>query len=1050
MWLSDLSIRQPHFITMLMVGVIVVGALVYSRMGLDLFPDVSLPVAAVRTVYPGASPSEVERSVSKVIEDAVVSINGVDSVRSTSTDGVSIVVVEFKLDRDAKVAADDVRTRVAAIRNTLPADIQEPVIDRFDPSAQPIMSVALSSKGGTRSPEQMRTLVDDTLKPRLERIPGVASVDVTGGAEREVHVDLNRERLEALGVAPQQVLQAIRGENLNVPGGRVVDSTSERNIKTSAEFRSLQEICEVPVASSRGVSVRVNDVASVSDGLAEIRAYRRLNGADAVVATVQKQSGTNTVAVDEAVKQELQRIQLDYPDVGVGIASDQAEFTKESVSDVQVAMVLGALLAALVVFAFFRDWRNTLVTVAGLPVIVLGTFAVMNLLGMSLNMLTLMALSLSIGMLIDDAIVVRENIFRHMEAGEEPKVAAQLGTAEIALAVLAVSSTIIAVFLPIAFTGGIVGKFLRDFGLTVVIAVFLSLVEAFTLAPMLSAYFFKRTERHAAGDRKAGLVERAFNRLDAGYRRALEWALAHRLAVLAIGSAAFFASLGVVPFMAKAFVPETDQGAYTVTLELPPGARLADTDRLVRRAEEVLLRQPEVANVFTTVGSDDGAVEKAVLSVKLTHKGGGATQQAMQAVRPELEAVTHGARLSTEASSTTSLIGGGTVMGALRGRPVQFSVQGNDQHDLDAASAQVVEALQAVPGAADVDRSIKQGKPSVEIQVDRARAADLGVSAAQVGTTVRSLVNGERAGEYRAGDKSVDLVVRLRPEDRDAADDLFGLPVVTARGAQIPLSAIARSAPTTEPALIERQDRQRQVIVGASVLGRDEASVITDARAAVERLELPPGVTLKVSGQAKYTDDSFAQLGLALGLSVLFVYMILASQFGSFIHPLTIMLALPFSIVGALLALFGTGRALDMMAMIGIILLMGLVTKNSILLVEFTNQLKRRGRTTREALLEAGPVRLRPILMTTLAMIFGMLPVALGLGAGAELRQPMGIGVIGGLLTSTILTLVAVPVAYSLIDDLRVRFACQQDALGPAIPPHSRAPTTATPLHVRV
>jgi HAE1 family hydrophobic/amphiphilic exporter-1 len=379
---------------------------------------------------------------------------------------------------------------------------------------------------------------------------------------------------------------------------------------------------------------------------------------------------------------------------------------------------------------------------------------------------------------------------------------------------------------------------------------------------------------------------------------------------------------------------------------------------------------------------------------------------------------------------------------------VQFSLQGNDQRDLDTASARVVEALQAVPGAADVDRSIKPGKPSVEFQVDRARAADLGISAAQVRTTVRALVNGERAGEYRAGDKNVDLVVRLRPEDRDAADDLLRLPVVTARGVQVPLSAVARSAPTTEPAVIERQDRQRQVIVGASVLGRDEASVISDARAAVDRVELPPGVTLTVSGQAKYTDDSFSQLGLARGLSVLFVYMIFASQFGSFIHPLTIMLALPFSMVGALLALYGSGRALDMMAMIGIILLMGLVTKNSILLVEFTNQLKRRGRTTRDALREAGPVRLRPILMT-LAMIFGMLPVALGLGAGAELRQPMGIGVIGGLLTSTVLTLVVVPVAYSLIDDAMGRFARRRNMPAPETVAHPPAAANVPALPAR-
>ncbi len=1018
MWLSDLSIRQPHLITMLMVTAVVVGALFYGRMGLDLYPDISLPVVAVSTAYPGASPSEVERAVSKPLEDALVSLNGVDSVRSTSRDSLSVVIVQFQMERNAKDAVDDVRTRLGAIRNTLPTDVREPVVEKFDPTAAPILSVAVSDTARRRSLEQLRTLADDTLKPRLERVPGVASVEVTGGLVREVHVDLRRDRLEALGVAPQQALQAVKGENLDVPGGRVVEGNREESVRIAGSFRSLDEVGAVPVPTSRGATVQLHDLATISEAYAEVRSLQRLNGQDAVVATVQKQSGTNTVAVAQAAKQELARLQRDVPGLDLATVTDQSEFTREAVSDTQTSLVLGALLAALVVFAFFRDWRNTLVTIAGLPVIVLGTFAAMHALGMTLNLVTLLALSLSIGMLIDDAIVVRENIFRHMEAGEAPHVAAQRGTAEIALAVLAVSSTIVAVFLPIAFTGGLVGRFLGDFGLTVTIAVLLSLIEAFTLAPMLSAHFFHRLAPAPLGEQGAGRVERAYRGLEAGYRRMLGGALRHRLPVLGVGLLLFFGSLVVVPFMQRAFMTESDRGSFGVTLELPPGARLEDTDRLARRAEDILRQQSGVVDVYSTVGTAQGGVGQATLQVKLASSGHGVSQRTMAAVRPALEDATRGAKLTTELASASTVLGGSAILGALRGRPIQFSLQGASYADLDAASQQVVAALGQVPGAIDVDRSIKPGEPSVALEVDRPRAADLGVSVAQVGATIRTLVNGERAGTYRQGEKDVDLVVQLQPSDRAVRADLLRLPVLTNRGAQVPLSSVARAVPGTEPSVIERQDRQRQVLVGGGYLGRDQAAVVGEARAAVDGLQLPPGVTVRVAGQEQYTADAFSSLGVALGLAVAFVYMILASQFRSFVHPLTIMLALPFSVVGALLGLFIAGKALDMLAMIGVILLMGLVTKNSILLVDFTNQLRRRGLSTREALLEAGPIRLRPILMTTLAMIFGMLPVAAGLGAGAELRQPMGISVVGGLLTSTVLTLVAVPVAYSLIDDV--------------------------------
>ncbi len=1020
MWLSDLSIRQPVFITMIVVAVMVVGMLFYSRMGLDFFPDISLPIVVVRTAYPGANPQEVERFITKPIEDVLAPLNGVRTVRSTTMDSISLVTIEFDMSKNSKEAADDVRTSISGLRNSLPTEAKEPAVLRFDPSAAPILSLAIIDTADRRSPEDLRTLADEVLKTRLEQIPGVGAVELTGGRMREVHVDLQAARLEAYGIPPQQVVQAIRSENLDLPTGRISDGRREESLRTAGEVRSLAQLGEIPVASwSGGAAVRVKDVASLSEGYTEVRATSRFDGRESVVADVRKQSGTNTVQVADAVKRELSKLQREYPDLDVGVALDQSTFTREAVQDVQLSLVLGAVLAALVVLLFFRDLRNTLVTVAGLPMILLGTFAVLYVLGITLNMISMMALSLSVGMLIDDAIVVRENILRHMEGGEGPKAAAGRGTAEIALAVIAVSSTIVAVFLPVAFTGGIAGKLLRDFGVTVAVAVVISLLEAFTLAPMLSAYFFQRIDPAHHARVRSGRFGRLFEGLGSGYHGVLRWSLRHRLVVVVVAFLAFASSLAVVPRMVFSFAPETDQGIFGIGLELPAGARLAETDRLARTMERLLQDDPAVAHVFTAVGSSDGAVERASINVGLRERGH--TDEAIARLRPQLEqaiSTNTGAKLTADRQSATGMLGTGAAVGAIRGRPVQFSIQGEDFKLLDEVSTDLLAHLQQVPGTIDLDRSSREGKPARAIVIDRGKATDLGVTTAQVGTTMRALINGERTSTYRAGGKDIDIIVRLAEADRSNPVDILRLPVVNSRGDQVRLSAIASLVESTEPQQISRENRQRQVIVGGGYVGRSQGAVVADARAAAAAMSLPPGVTISVAGQARYTDEMAASLGLALGLTVLFVYMILASQFGSFAHPITIMLALPFSAIGALLALFLAGLGLDMLGMMGIILLMGLVTKNSILLVEFTNQLRRRGLGVREAILHAGPVRLRPIVMTTLAMILGMLPTALGLGAGSELRRSMGLGVIGGLVTSTLLTLVVVPVAYSLVADL--------------------------------
>ncbi|MCL4371180.1 MAG: efflux RND transporter permease subunit, partial [Chloroflexi bacterium] len=715
------------------------------------------------------------------------------------------------------------------------------------------------------------------------------------------------------------------------------------------------------------------------------------------------------------IQAALKSIQRQYPELSFGIVFDQSTFTRESISDVQLSLLMGGILAAMVVFLFFRDLRNTLVTVAGLPVVVLGTFIALNALGISLNMISMMALSLSVGLLIDDAIVVRENIFRHVEMGDDPRVAAGRGAAEIAMAVLAVTSTIIAVFLPIAFTGGMIGMFLRDFGLTISVAVLISLAEAFTLAPMLSAYFFHRVDPAQEERRRNGRFARGFEALNRGYGRLLGWALSHRRIVVAFGVGCLVASLGLIPLTNQSFQSTADQGEFAVMMELKPGSSLQEADAAARTAERLLREEPSVAETFANVGSNGGAANTASVGVKLKTRGH--TNEVVNRVRSSLSAALPGVKLSYNTQSAAAGALGAVAASHMASLPIQYKIQGPDFNKLDQVSQEVAARLASVPGVVDVDRSSKEGGPQQSIVLDRARATDLGVSANQVASTLRTMVNGDKAGTFQTADRDVDIVVRLTEADRDNLNKILQLPIATSGGRQIPLSAVAGMLPSTEPAKIDRENRQRLVLVAANTDGADAGPALAKAKAAVASIVLPDGVVIKEGGDAAQMAESFGSLGMAMALSIAFMYMILASQFGSFVHPFTIMLALPFSIIGALLALILAHFSLDSLAMIGMILLMGLVTKNSILLVEFTNQLRRRGLSTRDAILQAGPIRLRPIMMTTLSMICGMLPVAVGFGAGSEYRQPMGVSVIGGVITSTVLTLVAVPVAYSLIDD---------------------------------
>lgn len=1017
MWLSDTSIKQPVFITMVVAAIIVLGAISYTRLPVDLYPDISVPVVVVRTLYPGAGPEDMESLVSKPIEEALGSLNGVDTVRSTSSESLSLVVVGFRMEYPARRAADDVRERLASIRDSLPRDIREPVVLRFDPAMLPILTFGIAARDASRGPEELRRLAEDTIKPRLERLEGVAGVEVSGGLEREAQVELSLDRLLAYRVAVPQVVAAIKAENLSLPAGRLSEGQQELLLRTSGEFKGLDEIGSVIVGGPPGLPVYLRDVATIKEGFKEVRSLTRLDGRESVVLSLRKQSGSNTIEVAERARREMKRLLQDYPDLEIAVGFDQSTYIRQVTDATMENLILGGILATLVVFFFFRDVRNTLVTVIGLPMIVIGTFGVLYFMKFSLNMITLMALSLSIGMLIDDAIVVRENIFRHMERGSHPREAASQGTAQIALAVMATTFTIVAVFFPIAFATGLVGIFLRDFGWTVSVAVLISLFEAFTLAPMLSAYFFRPMQEEPERRGVRGFLEGwgdLYRYLDRGYRRLLGWALGHRWQVVSVGLLAFLASLVVLPFMTRAFVTPFDRGEFEISLELPPGAALSETDRMARRAEEILFQQPEVAHVFTTVGVEEGGGERASLYVQLKRKG--ETPAFQQRMRGLMEGL---GKLAFTSEETANMPGATTaVASAVLGRPVQINIRGSSFQELDRASQQTLDLLRDVPGIVDLDRSVKPGKPELRLEVDRARASDLGISTALVGTSLRTLVNGEVASKLRRGGEELDILVRLRPEDRSRAEDILSLTLPSPKGGFVPLGSITKLRSATSPSQIERENMERQVVVGANYYGRPLEQVQREAATRLRELRLPPGYSFRFAGQAELQEESFSSLTFSLGLSVIFIYMVLASQFGSFVHPFTIMLALPLAVVGGLSALLLTGKNLDVVSMIGVILLMGLVTKNAILLVDFTNRLRREGLERNEAILTAGPIRLRPILMTTLAMIFGMLPIALGLGAGSEMRAPMGITVIGGLVTSTLLTLVVVPVVYTLLDDL--------------------------------
>ena len=1043
MWITRVSIKNPVFATMVMVGIMVLGAFSYARLRVEQMPDVTLPYVDIETVYPGASPEVVETDVSKPIEEAVNTVSGVKRIYSNSRDGRSQVFVEFRLGTDITRAIQDARDKIALVRPTFPRDVKDPQVIRVQiEDNQPTVSLAVMSP--TVDLRELTSLTDQTIVKVLENIPGVAQIDVNGRITRQILIQIKPTAMTSFGIGVDQVMSAVQNANQDVPAGRITRGHSDSIVRVEGKIKDPTQFGRIIVAQQGGGPVYLSQVADVIDGEKEPDSISRINGRPSITIDIRKAQDANIIETGRGVKDALESLKGRLPeDVEVRIVYSQADQVQRSLDRVKSTIIEGALLTVLIVFLFLHSWRSTIITGLTLPIAVIATFIALYAFGFTLNMMTLMALSLCIGLLIDDAIVVRENIVRHLSLGKTHVAAAREGTDEIGLAVMATTFAIVAVFVPIAFMKGIVGQFFFQFGLTVAVAVLVSLFVSFTLDPMLSSIWRdppgSRFSRVPWLGRFMDRVESVVEWVHRVYGKMLEWAIAethHRLYLPTFGvwtavttgdwralkprratitnrgivlwSAVliFFGSFALLPFIGKEFSPQVDESFISLRLNTPVGTSLEFTDTKVQEVEKVLKQFPEIVLAMTTVGTQDGR-NYARVNVRLTDRGARSRSQKdiETAIRTALKPVP------------------GIELALGYDRPIWVNLLGPDPDTLKQLINEFADKVARVPGIADMETSEKALNPALSIRLNNDAAADLGISVQQVGATVRPLLAGETVSYWLGPDgQNYEVNVQLPREGRRLASDLGNLYISTnKRGPDgelrmVPLRQVAEIVESTSPQIIKRQDLQRRVALYANAEGRPSGNVGDDVKKIIDETKLPPGYRFAIAGQQEDTAESMTALVSALALAIIFIYLVLASQFASFTQPLAIMASLPFTLIGVLLALLLTDTTLNIFSMIGFVMLMGLVTKNAILLVDFANKSRRGGATLHDALTTAGQVRLRPILMTTAAMIFGMLPLALGLGESGETQAPMGRAIIGGVITSTLLTLVVVPVIYTYLD----------------------------------
>ncbi len=1027
---------------MVMLVFVVMGLFSFQRLKVDQFPNIDFPVVVVLTEYPGASPEIVESEVSKKIEEGVNSIAGINALTSRSYENQSVVIIEFQLNMDGRKAAEDVREKVAGIRATLRDEVKEPRVIRFDPTSKSIWSLAVfpETQNDTKSASlvQLTNYAEQIIKKRLENVRGVGAVNVLGGSRREINIYLRPDAMEALGVSADQIAAAVRNENQDLPVGALRSFTQERVIQVQSRIKRPEDFASIIVARKGSTPIRLSQVAHVNDGAQETENMALYNGERTLVLTVQKSQDANTIEVVDGLLSTLKVLREQLPPgIRLEPVSDGSRQIRVSVDNVRRTLIEGAVLTVLIVFLFLNSWRSTVITGLTLPISLIGTFWFMSMFGFTVNMITLMALSLCVGLLIDDAIVVRENIVRHVQMGKKAYDAAMIGTQEIGLAVLATTLSIVAVFLPIGFMEGIIGKFFHEFGITIVAAVLISMFVSFTLDPMLSSVWHDPSIHHAGQnkapadwyDKTLGRVTHWFeiqtDRMSDRYQNMLAWALHHKLTTLLSALSIFVASVFMVPLLGTEFVPKGDYSETTLSFQTPVGTSLESTALKAKQVEKIVREFPEVQYTLTGMNTPNAqGKNNASIYIRLVDR-----KQRQRSVEDIASLLRE--RLNKVAGITVTHVG--TLDSVGGGKQIEFSLQGSDQRELERLTLQILEKVRHIPGLVDLDSSVKPNKPSIAIKVLRESASDLGLSVAPISGALRTLIAGQTVGNWRApDDQTYDVNVRLAPEYRNSPQDLerlpFSLPASDGSSRTVRLGQIAQIQETTGSNQINRRDLMREVSINANASRRSAGEISNEIRKILEAVSWPPGYRYQFGGTTKSMGESFQYAITALIMAVIFIYMILASQFKSFLQPLALMTSLPLTLIGVVLALMAFKSALSMFSVIGIVMLMGLVTKNAILLVDFAIRAREGsvsdsgqpilGLNRHDALLMAAKVRLRPILMTTLAMIFGMIPLAFAMTEGSEQRAPMGQAVIGGVITSSLLTLVVVPVVYCYMDDL--------------------------------
>jgi hydrophobe/amphiphile efflux-1 (HAE1) family protein len=1041
--LADISIRNHVFAWMLMLGLIGFGLITFTGygnvvkgLGVSQNPDVDFPVVSVSVTYEGASPEIIETDVVDPIEDAITSIEGVKQISSTSRYGSAGITVEFELSRNIDAALQDVQTRVAQAARRLPRELDPPVITKTNPEDQPIMWLSLS---GNRPPTYMADYVRNVIRPALQTIEGVGEVFIGGYRERTIRVWFDAPKMEAQGLTTQDVTRAIENEHLEVPAGRIETSQREMNVRAEGEAIDVEQFRDLVVAFREGTPIRLRDIAVVEDGLEDRRRLARSDGQPSLGFGIRKLRGANAVEVGEKVKERLDGLRGDLPEgLSIDVRFDSTTYVKHAIDEILFTLLLAAGLTGLVCWVFLGSWSTTVNVLLAIPTSIFGTFIVMYFLGFTLNTFTVLGLTLTVGIVVDDAIMVLENIYRHREHGEGKVKAASIGAREITFAAAAATLAIVAIFLPVAFMKGIIGKFFFQFGVTISVAVLISLLEALTLAPMRCSRFLEVGERRG---RFGQAVDRGFDRLSAAYSRALVPALHHRGWVIA-GAAVFFVlSLGIIGLLRQEFVPTQDTGRFQLRFTTPVGTSIDVTDAALKRIETFMAQRPEVEGTFAFIGGFGGGEVNTGMAfitlkepdVRPKDPATGkvlTTQQFMDLTRRWVNTVPgiRAALVDPSQQGFSATRGGGF--------PIEITVRGRDWDGLGRYSRQIMEDLRETGTIVDVDSDYLVGMPEVRVIPDRNKAADLGVSMADIGQTVNAAVGGARVGKFKDGGRRYDIRVRLLAQQRERPEDIQRLFVRTHSGALVRLGDIVTIDQRPTLQTITRKDRERAITIFANVSpGASQADALRQSLE-IARKVLPEGYRATPSGSSQAFQESFESLKFAFLMGLIVAYMVLATQFNAFTHPLTVLLALPFSMSGAFMALWLSGQSLNVYSMLGLILLMGIAKKNSILLVDFTNQMREQGHERHEALLKACPVRLRPILMTSMATIAGAIPPALAIGPGAELQRPMAVSVVGGMVVSTMLTLFVVPAAYSVLDDLVAWNADRRrrgEALGAAV-----------------